>query len=174
MPKFLTNLDMMKNEIKNLKFETLASHPTNPVEGQIYFNTTDDIVYIYINGSWKDISSADVTQTMLSQNTGASLLGVDNTFGISGSNLQEILENLKTYIDSAVDDKFTQIVGDGTSTSFVVTHNFGTQDVLVMVRQNSAPYAIVNADVEITDSNNVTVKFASAPSVDEYKVIIMR
>jgi hypothetical protein len=173
MLKFLANLDMMQNEIKNLRVESLSSAPTNPVEGQIYFNTTSKTLEIYINGSWKDISSADVTEEELSQNTGASMIGVNAISGINGSNVQEILEGLKTYADSISLKKFTQNIGDGTSTNITVTHNLGTQDVMVIIRQNSAPYSVVNANIEITDDNNVTLKFITAPNVDEYKVVII-
>jgi hypothetical protein len=57
--------------------------------------------------------------------------------------------------------------------STVVTHNFNTRDVLVDVYRVAAPYDSVEVDVERTDLNNVTVRFATAPAAGEYRVVVM-
>lgn len=96
--------------------------------------------------------------------------------------LKEIEEKLKSsdnardLINNAVKDKAgkgTKDIGDGTATEFTVTHNLNTQDVVVMVRENKAPFAQVITDVEVTDANNIKVKFAKAPAQNEYRVIIV-
>jgi hypothetical protein len=69
--------------------------------------------------------------------------------------------------------KFTTPVGDSSATSFTVNHGFATRHVTVQIFQASTPYAQVEADVEHTDFNNVTIKFASAPSTGEYEVIVV-
>lgn len=61
---------------------------------------------------------------------------------------------------------------DGSTTSYVVQHGLGTRDVVVQVYSTSAPYDTVFTDVERTDTNNVTLKFASAPADDAYRVVI--
>jgi len=69
--------------------------------------------------------------------------------------------------------KFAGHVGDNSATSFNVTHNFGTKDVTVHVYDNSSPYAQVEADVEHANNNYVTIKFAAAPTTDQYRVVIV-
>lgn len=69
--------------------------------------------------------------------------------------------------------KFSGDVGDNSNTSFNVTHNFGTKDVTVHVYDNSSPYAQVEADVEHANNNYVTIKFAVAPTTDQYRVVIV-
>lgn len=58
---FLTSIDLSQNEIQNVVVHKLAAHPENPVEGQIYFNTVDQITYQYkvieSVGSWQAIGS---------------------------------------------------------------------------------------------------------------------
>ena len=64
-------------------------------------------------------------------------------------------------------------VGDTAATSFVLTHNFNTRDVVVQVAEKGSPYGIVLADVELTTANTVTVGFAVAPSNNQYRVTII-
>lgn len=52
--KLLSNLDLGKNELQNARIQNLAAAPENPVEGQIYHNTTDRTTYIYTGGTWTD------------------------------------------------------------------------------------------------------------------------
>jgi len=54
--KFLTNLDLSKNELQNARLQHLASHPSSPVSGQFYYNTTDNKYYGYNGTSWVDLS----------------------------------------------------------------------------------------------------------------------
>ena len=69
--------------------------------------------------------------------------------------------------------KYTQLVGDGTATSYYVEHGFGTRSVTVQVFQAGTPYAQVETDVERTDTDSVTIKFATAPTQSEYEVIVI-
>jgi len=56
---------------------------------------------------------------------------------------------------------------------YTVTHNLGTADVLVQVSETASPYAKVETDVELTSTSAVTIKFATAPSAGEYKVVVI-
>jgi len=64
-------------------------------------------------------------------------------------------------------------VGDGSATSYTVNHALATRDVTVQIFDNASPYAQVEADVEHTDSNNLTIKFAAAPTSDQYRVVVV-
>lgn len=64
-------------------------------------------------------------------------------------------------------------VGDGSATQFTLTHNLGTRDVLVQLYRNSAPYDTIECDVERDTVNAVIVRFASAPTSAQYRVVIL-
>ena len=67
--------------------------------------------------------------------------------------------------------KFNCTLGDGSHTSFTITHNLGTVAILIVVRDASGNGVIT--DSQVTDSNNVVVSFASAPSSNSYIVTIL-
>lgn len=79
---------------------------------------------------------------------------------------------LKTLLDTRVGG-YAANVGNGSATSFALTHNLGTVDVVVQIK-DTATLELVIADVVITDANTVTVSFASAPSNNAYRVIIKK
>jgi len=64
-----------------------------------------------------------------------------------------------------------QSLGDGTSTSFTVQHNFGTRDVIVQI-YDSTTYDTVIADVVRTNTNSVTVAFSTAPASGAFKAVV--
>ena len=63
-------------------------------------------------------------------------------------------------------------VGDNSSTTITLTHNFGTRDVMVEVYQNSSPWNTVTCDVERPSTNTVDLKFTTAPGTNAYRAVI--
>lgn len=51
--KYLVSLDLSKNELQNAVVQVLATAPSSPVEGQLYYNSVDHKAYIYNGSSWK-------------------------------------------------------------------------------------------------------------------------
>jgi hypothetical protein len=69
--------------------------------------------------------------------------------------------------------KFSQAVGDGSATQYTITHNLGTRDLTVAVYRDSGAYDEVGCDVEHTTINSVIVRFASAPTSNQFRVTII-
>lgn len=68
--------------------------------------------------------------------------------------------------------KFQQTIGDGSATQYTVTHNLNTRDVQASVYRNSGAFDEVITDVEYTTVNSVTIRFASAPALNAFRVVI--
>lgn len=76
-------------------------------------------------------------------------------------------------IDTAVvARKYNATVGDGAATAYVVTHSLANQWCTVQVFRNSGSFDQVECDIELTSANTVTLRFASAPSAAQYRVVI--
>jgi hypothetical protein len=56
--KFLTSIDLVKNELQNAVIQNLATSPSNAKEGQVYYNTADHTLYQYKGtDGWKPVGT---------------------------------------------------------------------------------------------------------------------
>lgn len=69
--------------------------------------------------------------------------------------------------------KYVTNVGDNSSTSITVTHNLGTRDVHVVLTESASPYNMVNTDVQSATANTITLIFATAPSTNQYRCLVV-
>ena len=68
--------------------------------------------------------------------------------------------------------KYAANVGDGTNTSYTITHSLNTRDVIVSIYDNSSPYAEVICDVQHTSTSAITLLFSVAPTSNQYRVVV--
>lgn len=55
--KFLVNLNLLQNELQNAVLQPLATAPATPKLGQIYYNSTDKLAYIYDGTAWASLGA---------------------------------------------------------------------------------------------------------------------
>lgn len=98
--QFVVNLDLNKNELLNARVQNLASAPSSPVSGQIYFNTSNNILYFFDGTNWISTSgSLEVIQDAIGQyvvggqsltatyddSSGTTTIDLDNTAVTAGT-----------------------------------------------------------------------------------------
>jgi hypothetical protein len=137
---------------------TVFSVDVTPTSGNASLINTGGAVEVKVNTD----KGLTVTANGLSINNGSGL-----TFDTGNGAL--IFDSANGYGTR----KLAFSIGDGSATSYVVNHALATRDITVHVYENASPYAQVEADVEHTDSNNITVKFAVAPTSNAYRVVVI-
>lgn len=91
----------------------------------------------------------------------------------NGTDDERIVTPLKLANWSGRIRKYGTLIGDGSATQYTVTHNLNTRDVHVAIYRNSGAYDQVNVDIEHTTVNTVTIRFASAPATNAFRVVVM-
>lgn len=276
---FFTSIDLQQNELLNGVIHKSATAPSSPVQGQIYYDTVQDKLYVYDGSAWNEVGSSQltvdagsssfvsITDGVLSfHNLAITDVTVDTTYTdlatfvateyTVGNEFQEgdmiILTNatdqtkrsyihnggtavnandftrLQTDLDMAsvraefvggsgltyteatgtfdvnVDDSTVEIVGDniqvkdagiteaklhadlvaklvdthketigdGSTTSYTVTHNFGTTDYTLQIFEISTGECMECNIVRGT--NSVTIGIFPAPALNDVRVLVQK
>ena len=121
---------------------------------------------VTINGNSVSLGGST---TVTANTTNALTLGT----GLTGTSFDGSSAVTAAIDTSVVARKYSVAIGDTSNTSFTVTHNLGTRDVMVSVRETSSPYAKVEPDIAMATTNTVTISFASAPTSNQYTVTVI-
>ena len=92
--------------------------------------------------------------------------------GISGYDSADFSVTANGWVQLAT-KQFAATIGDGTNTSYTVTHNLGSKDVIVQLYDVSSDDTVI-ADIVRTSTNVVTVSFSAAPTTNDIRVLIQK
>lgn len=81
--QFLTNLNLLSNELQNAVIQVLATNPTSGKIGQIYYNSADKALMQYDGTMWKKVGVV----YQQGSTTGAVITGLDNTGNVTTTNV---------------------------------------------------------------------------------------
>lgn len=145
--------------------------------GGVAFNV-GDVIVAKVNSASTTLASEWVQLEVNRDQATESVLGLaeiaTQAETDTGTDDQRIVTplKLKTLLDNRTGG-YAANVGDTTNTSFALTHNLGTRDVIVSIYDNTT-YEEVITDVVLTSTSVVTVNFAVAPAANAYRVVIKK
>ncbi len=100
--------------------------------------------------------------------TAEALAGTETDAYITPTTLAAVTASFGT----GTTDKAVAVIGDGTNLSFAVTHNFNSQYCHVQVFDAVSNEEVIT-EVTLTDANTATVTFAEAPTVNQYRAVVI-
>jgi hypothetical protein len=159
--------DLSLNNVENTAISTFAGSSNITTLGTIS------------TGTWNGgIITEAYLQNQSGTNTGDEVNASESVRGVV-----ELATNAETLagtdIDRAVTPagiaarSFAGAIGDGSNTSYTVTHNLNSRDVVVQLYDASS-YETVFADVTRTTVDTLTVAFTAAPTTNDIKVLVAK
>ena len=91
----------------------------------------------------------------------------------AGTDDLRIVTPLKLKTWSSAPKRYAASFGDGSATSYTITHNLASRDLTVAIYRNSGSYDEIECDVEHTTTNTVTLVFATAPTSNQFRVVVL-
>lgn len=84
--KYLTNLDLSRNELQNAVIQPLSGPPSKAKAGQIYYNSSDNLIYRYTGSQWGPVG------VVYNQNstTGAVITGLNENGQVTVTNVTDL------------------------------------------------------------------------------------
>ena len=148
MPKAVADYNLNRNELQNAVVQNLATAPSNPKKGLVYFNTVDNKLYIYDGTNWVDatnqgkiytFTSPGLTETnqvvVLDKATSSTIGGV-----IVGSNISVASDGTISVADASTSGKGVIEIATDTeaSTGTDTTRAINAKQLATKVTANTA------------------------------------
>ena len=102
-----------------------------------------------------------------------SRIGIDKAnpttdLDISGSVFITGSLNISGSVTASWGNKYTTLFGNGSATTFTITHNLNNTSVLAQIIRDASG-SFVYPDITISGSNAITLEFTTAPATNEYR-----
>lgn len=112
--QFLTGLNLNKNELLNARIQNLALDPSDAVAGQIYYNTSTNVLKYYTGSTWLTLAQGGSVQDAI-------------TAAIDALTTSDIEEGSNLYFtDERAQDAVAAAIAAGTHSNITITYDDST------------------------------------------------
>ena len=145
-----------ENFVKILENFSNSSQPASPIEGQLWWDSTNDLLKIYNGTTFKVISGST---SSASQPTGA----IAGDLWFDSTNQQLYVYNGASWV--LIGPSFTSVTGTSGAVVETVADNLGSNHVVVKFYANEAVVATVSKDATFTPQSAVSGFATISPGV---------
>jgi len=152
MAKHLNNLNLNKNELQNAVIQNLATAPSSPVAGQVYFDTVENALKVWNGTMWESSALSGVTATAAEIN----ILSGTNVSATELNYVDGVTSAIQTQLDAKAPLASPTFTGTVTLPSGTVTS--------AMILDGTIVNADISSSAGIVDSKLATISTAGKVS----------
>lgn len=134
-------------------------------------NVTGALTLDTVNSTTSSQGGAGKSLTVTANAKGLVTAITEQAISITSSQVSDFCTAVATCIGD--NHSYAQNIGNGSATSYTVTHNLGTRDVSVQCYDNSS-YDTVYLDVVRTNTNSLTLSTTSAIASNDVRVLVSK